>query len=412
MQQKRRNLMLAAGMSAVLGALGASSGAIAQAKEVKVALIAPLSGPWARQGNFMLKGAEQAIDDINSAGGIKALNGAKMKLIVADAGDSTEKAKNAAQRVVAEHPDLVGASGAWVSSFTLAVTEVTERAQVPVLTTSFADQVTSRGFRYVFQTSAPAAVQSAGAVPAILDVAREAGKSPAKVAIVMDNTASPAGFTKPIRAPGALEKLGMKLVADEVFTPPLSDASSIVQKLRATRPELLLLVPASLPDNKLILERMNEVGLGRGRLPIIANGAHMAAPETLQIVGKDMLEGLFVIVANWSARGQEKVIADFRKRTGEPWMPQDSISTYGDMWLFKEALEKAGAADSKKVAAAIRAMDTTDGPATYYSGGRLKFDEQGRRVDAGIVVVQWQNGQPVPVHPRQSATGKAVWPKR
>ena len=44
-------------------------------------------------------GADMALEDINSAGGIKALGGAKLELVYADAGDSTEKAKNAAQRL-------------------------------------------------------------------------------------------------------------------------------------------------------------------------------------------------------------------------------------------------------------------------------------------------------------------------
>src|SRR5512147_2754254 len=87
----------------------------AQTKEVKVALIAPFSGPWARQGDLMLKGAEMAVDDINAQGGIKTLGGAKLKLVVIDAGDNIEKAKNAAQRMVAQESDLVGCTGAWLS---------------------------------------------------------------------------------------------------------------------------------------------------------------------------------------------------------------------------------------------------------------------------------------------------------
>jgi branched-chain amino acid transport system substrate-binding protein len=54
-----------------------------------------------------------AIGDIDKSGGIKALGGAKMKLITSDAGDSAEKAKNAAQRLVAQEPN---AFGAWLSS--------------------------------------------------------------------------------------------------------------------------------------------------------------------------------------------------------------------------------------------------------------------------------------------------------
>ena len=159
-------------------ALGMGGAALAQS-EVKVGLIAPMSGPWARQGDLMLKGANLAIEHINAQGGIKALNGARMKLITFDAGDSVEKAKNAAQRMVAQEPDLVGATGAWLSSFTLGVTEVTERAELPVLTLSYSDQITARGFKFVFQTSLGGGAQAVSAMPAILKLAEAAtGKKP------------------------------------------------------------------------------------------------------------------------------------------------------------------------------------------------------------------------------------------
>ena len=106
----------------------------AQGNSIEVGLIAPMSGPWARQGQVMKLAADMAIESINQQGGIKALGGAKLKLSVFDAGDSVEKAKNAAQRMVADSPNLVVATGAYLSSFTLAVTEVTERAQLPVIT--------------------------------------------------------------------------------------------------------------------------------------------------------------------------------------------------------------------------------------------------------------------------------------
>ena len=80
----------------------------------------------------MRMGADMAVDDINQNGGIKASAAPRSRSVYADAGDSTEKAKNAAQRLLADNPDLVGGTGAWLSSFTLAVTEVTERARAAV----------------------------------------------------------------------------------------------------------------------------------------------------------------------------------------------------------------------------------------------------------------------------------------
>ncbi len=409
MRMQRRTMVKAMVAAGVVAAAGP---AWSQAKEVRVALIAPLSGPWARQGEMMKKGADMAIEDINSAGGIKSMGGARLRLLALDAGDSVEKAKNAAQRLVSQETDVVGVTGSWLSSFTLAVSEVTERAELPLLTLSFADVITTRGYKYVFQTSPTAGTQAIGALPVLLEIAKQAIGQPLKtVGIVMDNTASPVSFTKPMRE-GGFQKLDLKLVVDETFTPPLADATSMVQKVRNSRPDVLLLLPTNVPDNKLVLEKLSEMGLGRGRLPVVSNGSQMGAPELLKLVGKELMEGVMTIVANWGAKGQEKLVAEFKKRTGEPWMTQDSISTYGDMWILKDALEKAGVADRKKVAEAIRAMDTTDGPARFFPGGRLKFEDNGRRAGAALLIVQWQNGEPVVVYPPASAMAKPIWSKQ
>ena len=126
-----------------------------------------------------------------------------------DAGDNAEKAKNAAQRLVAQETDVVGATGAWLSSFTLAVTEVTERAELPVLTLSYSDVITGRGYKYVFQTSPTGGAQANGALPALLELAKTATGQPLKtVGIVMDNTAAPVSFVKPMRE-GGFQKLNL-----------------------------------------------------------------------------------------------------------------------------------------------------------------------------------------------------------
>src|ERR1019366_6743219 len=176
---------------------GASVGLISsrawaqQPAEVKVGLLVPISGLYARPGTVMREGAEMAVDHINAQGGVKSLGGAKLKLVVLDSGDTTEKAKNAAQRMVAQEPDLVAATGAYLSSFTLAVTEVTERASLPVLTFSFSDLITERGFKYVFQTSATSASQAEQSLPVIVKLAETVtGSRPKTVAIITDNTAA------------------------------------------------------------------------------------------------------------------------------------------------------------------------------------------------------------------------------
>ncbi len=394
---------------ALAAALAAPGPAAAQQKEVEVALIVPLSGPWARQGQLERMGAEMAIDDINNSGGIKSLGGAKVKLVVLDTGDSAEKAKNAAQRLVAQNPNVIGGVGSWLSSFTLAVTEVTERAELPWLTLSYSDQITGRGFHYVFQTSATADRQSEMALPTIIDLAEKStGKKPKTTGVLQDNTAAPVSFMKPMRA-GGFEKAGLKVVVDEVYTPPLSDATPLVAKVRTARPDFLWVISTNIPDDSLLLQKLTEMGVGADKLPAVGNGAHLGAPELLKVAGADVLEGLLVTVANWSNDGQRDLIDRFKKRTGEPWLTQDSLCAYGHVWILKEAVEKAGVADKRKVAEAIHAMDTGEGPAKFFAGNHIKFDDKGRRVDAPLVIFQWQKGVPVTVYPQGPGTGTAKW---
>ncbi len=383
----------------------------AQVKSVKMAMIVPLSGPWARQGQLLRQGAEMAIDEINQKGGIEKLGGAKFELVPADAGDSTEKAKNAAQRLLSDQPDLIGGFGAWLSSFTLAITEVTERAQLPWLTLSYSDAITNRGFKFIFQTSPTADWQAAETLPTAIKLAEAAtGKRPKTVGIIQDNTASPISFGKQLREGGGLEKAGLKPVVDQIFTPPLSDATPLVEKVRSAKPDFLLLLTSAMPDCKLVLEKLDEFKLGKGKLPLVGNGAPFGSPELLKTIGPELLEGLLFSVANWPLKGQEEFIERFKKRTGEPFATQDALCGYGHTWILKEAVESAGAVDKLKVAEAIRNMNLTTGPAALSFPGPIRFDEKGRRQDVPMIFAQWQKGVPIAVYPEQRALAKPFWP--
>ncbi|MBA3039058.1 MAG: ABC transporter substrate-binding protein [Alphaproteobacteria bacterium] len=374
-------------------------------KPIQIGLIAPTSGIYARPGTVMKMGAELAIKDVNDAGGISCLGGAPLELVTIDSGDTVEKATNAAQRMVAEYPELVGGTGAYLSSFTLAVSEVTERANLPLLTLSYSDQITGRGFKNIFQTSATAGVQAQLALPIILDLAeQQSGKRPKTVAIITDNTAASLSSVERMKA-GLLADFGLEVVLEQVFTPPLADATSLVQQVRQKRPDLLFFLPTVISDSKLILEKKKEFRLD---VPVISFGIAIAEPEVLNTMQADMLEGVMSAVANWGAKGQEDLIKRLKDVYGEPWMTQNAISTYGDIWLFKAALEKSCSRDRAALGDALRNLDA--GPAKYYPGGTLSFDDKGRREGASLTVIQWQNGVPVTVFPEDLALAKPVWP--
>src|SRR6266403_3176689 len=375
------------------------------ADDVKIALVAPLSGRWARQGQLKKMGAEMAIEEINAQGGIKALGGAKLVLREADAGDSVEKAVSAAQRVLTRDKIAAGI-GSWLSSFTLGVTEVAERLQVPWLTLSYADSITERGFKYTFQTSPVSSLQAEQALELVTELAKKNNRPIKKAAIVGDNTAATVFFFKPLREK-LLAAKGIELVVDEVWTPPLADATAIAQKLRATQPDIVFYGATNFPDSIQVLQKVKEFGV---KSPIQGVGAWLVTPEYVKAVGPELLDSIKTVVAAHPLKGQEELVKRFTERTGEPFMTQDPLMTYAHVWIIKEAAEMATSADPKAIRDAVAKLDLKSGPAaSTLAPGRIKYDERGRRVGAAPIIVQWQNGEPFTVVPVAATTEKPIW---
>jgi branched-chain amino acid transport system substrate-binding protein len=377
----------------------------AAAEDLKIALVAPLSGRWARQGQLKKMGADMAIAEINAAGGIKSLGGAKIVLREADAGDSVEKAVSAAQRVLSREKISAGI-GSWLSSFTLGVTEVAERLEVPWFTLSYADSITERGFKYTFQSSPVSSLQAEQALDLLLDLAKKNNQQIKKAAIVGDNTAATVFFFKPLREK-LLKAKGIEVVVDEVWTPPLADATAIVQKLRSTQPDIMFYGATNFPDSIQVLQKIKEFGV---KTPIQGVGAWLVTPEYVKTVGKELLDNVMSVTAAHPLKGQEEFVKRFTERTGEPFMTQDPLMSYAHVYIIKEAAELAKSADPKAIRDAVARLDLKTGPAAAtLIPGRIKYDERGRRVGAAPIIVQWQNGEPFTVVPAENATRKPIW---
>ena len=410
MQVSRRSLgwlVLGVVMGSCLSVFGTPT-AVTAADDVKIAVIVPLSGRWARQGELYKAGSEMAVDEINAQGGIKALGGAKLVLVPADAGDSVQKATSAAQRALSGG-GIAAAQGAWLSSFTLGATEVSERLGIPWLTHSWADKITDRGFRFVFQSSSVSSRLAEQGISQAVALGQEAGVTVKRVALVGDNTAAIVDYFKALRET-ILPKFGLEIVLDEVFTPPLPDATSVVQKLRAAQPDMMINGATAHSDVVTLLQKMREFDV---KVPMMGLGAQFTTQEFRDGVGAELIEGLMATVASHAVKGQDDLVKRFRERTKEPWMIQDSVSGYAEIWMLKEAIEKAASADPGKVREALATLDLRQGPATQaLMPGYIRFNEQGRRADAVPVIVQWQSGVPYTVYPPAGAVRKASWSKK
>lgn len=409
-QVSRRKVLI--GGATAAAALSMPGIVRAQSGDIKIAVVSELTGPVARSGGMLRTGAVLAVEDVNKAGGIKALGGRKLSLIIEDAGENVQRARGAAQRVVSDHPDLVAGLGAFLSSWTLAITEVTERARIPWVANGWADSITERGFRYLVNPVALGSKVSVESITSLMDLAqKQTGSRPKTIGFIYDNSAYSLSFMDPLKKPGALDSLGLKSVMDQVYTPGLSDATPLIQNVRNTRPEFLWLNTASPSDAKLIVEKLSEYGLGGGRIPVVAPGSYFGDPAMASLLGADKLEAMIHIATNWESVKKKDVMADLARRANEPWMNQDCLSGYGSVLLIADALERSKSTDKDVLMEAIRSTNTSTGPSEFFIGDKLSFDEKGRNRLNTVVMFQWQKGRPVTVYPEANAYAPLIWPK-
>ena len=245
-----------------LGAAGLASAfplaVQAQPKSVNVGVILPLSGGNAQFGINSRQGIELVADEINASGGIKGLGGAKINLIVADSTSAPANAATVAQRMIGEN-DCCAIVGAFASSLTLAISEVTERRRVPLLTMSYSDQLTGRGFKNVFQVTSKGSVIGKAQFNYATELVGGVGKV-SKVAIMYEDTAFGTSTASGLRS--AAKAAGVEIVMDEAYPLGITDVTPLINKLRASNAQIVF--PVSYLNDSLLIVR----GLRQQRINI------------------------------------------------------------------------------------------------------------------------------------------------
>ena len=199
-------------------------------------------------------GIELAADEINAAGGIAGLGGAKINLVVADATSTPTTAGNVAQRLITQQ-DITAVIGAFASSLTLAISEVTERRDIPLLTMSFADQITGRGYKNIFQVVAKASVIGKAQFDYTAAIAQAAGSKIEKIAIMYEDTAYGTAQANGLRA-GA-KAANVEVVMDDAYPLGITDTTPLVNKLRGSGAQAVFPV-SYLNDSLLIIRTMRQ----------------------------------------------------------------------------------------------------------------------------------------------------------
>lgn len=394
-----KKLRYSALVLSVFAAISCSSISYAE-DEVKIGMIQPLSGPNAVFGINCQRGMQLAVDMINEKGGIKSLGGAKLKLVPADI-PTPNTAAQATQRLITSER-VSGIVGHMVSSATLAASEVTERMKVPLVTFAFADQITERGYKYVFQVCPKATVFGADQFNYVYDMIAAKGKAPKKVAIMYEDTAYGTTQAKGLRA--AAQKKGADIVVDEAYPLGITDATPLINKIRATKPDIIF--PVSYFNDALLLIRgMRQQGINT---PAIGGAAGYVIDDFRKGLG-EFSEGILSVASSNQDLAPKEFADRFEKQYGV-FATHDAISHAVAVDVLAKAIEKAGSKDPKKIRDALATTDTSDGIASAIPGGRVKFDEHGLNAETFPILVQWRGTKLVTVYPPKVAKAQPVLP--
>jgi branched-chain amino acid transport system substrate-binding protein len=278
---------MAGGTAALIVAPFVIRHGFAQSPAVNIGVIQPLSGANAQFGINCRNGIELVADAINAAGGIKALGGAKINLIVTDATSNPATASTVAQHLITQN-ELTAVLGAFVSSLTLAISEVTAREDIPFLTESFADEITGRGLESVFKVTAKASVIGQAQVNYTLAIADAAGRKIRKIAIMYEDTAYGVAQSRGLRR--AARDANIEVAMDELYPLGITDATPLIDKLRASGAEAAFPV-SYFNDSLFIVRTMRQQ---RVTLPVIGGAAGYIIPDFEKGLG-EFAEGVFSI---------------------------------------------------------------------------------------------------------------------
>ncbi len=363
---------LIAGLACAIG-LGLS---VAQA-QVKLGMAGPITGPSASTGAQMKNGVQQAVDDINAAGGIL---GQKIVLSVGDDVSDPKQGVSVANKFVGDGVKFV--VGNFNSSVSIPSSDVyAEYGVLQITPASTNPRFTTRKLWNVFRTCGQDEQQGLVAGDYILK--NFAGK---KVAIIHDKSTYGVGLASETRK--ALNKGGLREVLYDGVNVGEKDYSAIVSRIKQSGADLLFF-GGLYTEAGLILRQMRDQGVQT----VIMGGDGIAANE-FGAIGGPAVEGSLMTFGPDPMRKPEAaaVVKAFEAKKINP--ESYTLYSYAAVQVIKQAAEKAGSLDPKKVAEAMHS-----GMVFNTVIGSFAYDEKGDRKDSDYVVYVW----------KKAADGKLIY---
>jgi branched-chain amino acid transport system substrate-binding protein len=372
----------------------------AQGAALKVGVLLPRSGAQAGIGQDCQRGVEVA------GGILKGLGLPSLEIMNGDTETNVDVARSRAERLISEGAQLL--VGAFDSGQSTAIAQVAEQRGIPfVINIAAAPPITEQGYKFVFRNFPTAPMILGDAFANQLEVFKIAGTAPKQTVFMHVNdtfgVAMQKGFT------GVMSKFEMpyKVVETIAYDPTARDLSVEVAKAKATGADALIMVSrlndAILITRELVKQRWNPTA-------VLSMGPGWYEDQYLKTLAK-LSDGplSFVPWYDPNKKLSKQLEAAHTKAFPEINLNTNHIYTFEALLIAADAYKRAGSADPKALADAIRATNIKDNVST---GPGIAFDAKGQNDKLKNSAIQNRDGKLVAVAPAAASNAKPELPMK
>jgi branched-chain amino acid transport system substrate-binding protein len=374
----------------------------AQPKTVKIGVLHPVTGALAYSGQQCREGALMAIADINKAGGIKSLGGAKIEALLGDA-QSTPQAGTAEVEKMNE-AGVSAILGAYASAICLATTQAAAKYNLPhVVDIGVADQIVERGLKNTFRFG-PGYKKCAEIAVANLHVLNTAAGKPAKtVMIIHEESLFGTGTAQLL----ARELPGYGYEVKEVIkhANPTRDFNNIVLRMKAINPDIV--IPANYYNEYALLVRtMQQQKVTPKAIYSVLGGA----ASSYKFVKEFPEAANGIIDCNHWFNPKDKRSQALRQRVEAKnlFYTYEIFNTYTAMMLLADAINRAKSTDRAAITDALANSTFSDHFMPY---GPTKF-VNGQNTGAQPLMTQVAKNDIKVIVPREYREMEPIFPLR
>jgi branched-chain amino acid transport system substrate-binding protein len=343
-------------------------GSAAARADVKIGVAGPVTGANAAFGAQLAEGVEQAVADINKAGGIL---GQKLEVEQGDDVSDPKQGVSVANKFVGDGVKFV--VGHFNSGVTIPASDVYSENGILFITPSATNpKVTDRKLWDAFRTCGRDDQQ--GMLWAELARDKLKGK---KIAIVHDKTTYGKGLADAAR--DNMHKFGVTEVLYEGVNTGEKDYSAIVSKIKESGADYLMWGGLH-TEGGLIVRQMRDQGLAT----VMISGDGITDTEFAAIGGAGV-EGTLMSFGPEPRHNPnaQAAVAEFKAKGFEP--QGYTLYSYAAVQIISQAAEKAKSLDPKKVAEVMHS-----GMPFHTVIGDISYDRKGDRTTVDYVWYVWK----------------------